>query len=127
MGRGLFLFSRSSGNKIAVRPALFKNGPGLPAMQIATLGLRVLLVPIQIEPLQAVENRIERRLCVAIDVGVVDAQNHRAAVTARIQPVKNEGPGASNVQITRRRRGETDTQHEISGYRSQARTHHSAE
>ena len=80
-------------------------------MQIAALGLSVLLVPIQIEPLQAVENGIERRLCVAIDVGVVDAQDHRAVVAARIQPVENERPGASNMQIARRRRGETDTQH----------------
>ena len=41
-------------------------------------------------------------------------------VAARIQPVEDEGPRAANVQITRGRRGKTDSQHEISGYRSGA-------
>ena len=80
-------------------------------MQVAPLGLGVLLVPIQTQPFQAVENGIERRLRVAIDIGIVDPQYHRAVVAARVQPVENERPGTSNVQITSRRRGETDTQH----------------
>ena len=80
-------------------------------MQVAAVGLSVLLVPIQLKPLQAVENGIERRLGIAIDIGVVDAQDHRAVVAARIEPVENERPGASNMKVTRRRRGETDTQH----------------
>jgi hypothetical protein len=47
-------------------------------MQIEALGLAILLVPSQIEPAQALEDGIERGLGVALDVGVVDAQDHGA-------------------------------------------------
>src|SRR5581483_10641394 len=85
-------------------------------MQLAALGLGVLLIPVQVQPFQPVKDGIERGLRVAVHVRVVDAQNHSAAIPARIQPVKDERPGASNVQIARRRRGKTDTRHETSGY-----------
>ena len=80
-------------------------------------GLAILFVPTQIEPLQALENRIERGLRIALDVGVVNAQDHRPVVVPGVEPVENEGSRAANMQIARRRGGETNSQHEISGYR----------
>ena len=46
---------------------------------------------------------------VALDVGVVQAENHGSAVAAGIEPVKNKGSGTANMQKTRGRRSETNT------------------
>ena len=48
---------------------------------------------------------------VALDIGVVDAQNHCAAVPPRIEPIENEGTRASDVQKARRRGRETNSNH----------------
>ncbi len=68
--------------EIAIGQALLKNRLGHLAVQRQALGLAVLLVPAEIEPAQAVEDGVERGLGVALDVGIVDAQDHGAAVAA---------------------------------------------
>ena len=80
-------------------------------MQIEPLGLAIQLVPPKIEPLQPVEDGIERSLRIAFDVGIVNAQHHGAAVVARVQPVEDEGACTADVQIPRWRGGETDSKH----------------
>src|ERR1017187_1280091 len=72
------------GREVAIRHPLLEDGlRGFP-MHRRALGLAILLVPSKIEPAQPIENGIERRLRIALDVGIVDAQDHRAAVMARV-------------------------------------------
>ncbi len=84
-------------------------------MQLRTIRLAILFIPAQIEPLQAVEDRIERGLGVAVDIGVIDAQDHGAVIAPGVQPVEDERPRAANMQIAGGRGSETNTQHDISG------------
>ena len=67
----------------------------------SALGLLVLFVPAEAEPAQAVEDGVERGLGVALDVGVVDAQDHGAPVVAGIEPVENVVSRAADVQKAR--------------------------
>jgi hypothetical protein len=75
------------------------------------VGLLVLFVPSEVEPAQAVEDGIDGGFGVAGDVGVVDAQDHGAAVVAGVEPVEDIGPRAPNVQKASGRRGETNSDH----------------
>ena len=68
----------------------------------------VLFVPVEAQPAQALEDGLDAGVGVALDVGVVQAQDHRAAVVASIEPVEDEGAGAADVQEAGGRRGETD-------------------
>src|SRR5262249_53288070 len=63
------------------------------------------LVPVEPEPAHRLEDRVDRRLGAAALVGVLDAQDERAAVLARPQPVVERGARAPEVQVARRRRG----------------------
>src|SRR5947199_9532290 len=57
-------------------------------------------VPVEAEPAQIPQNarlRLDRR---ALDVGVLDAENERAAAAAREQPVEERGTHAADVQMT---------------------------
>src|SRR5215471_20854327 len=58
----------------------------------------VLLIPPQPEPSQPLKDRLYRRFGVALDVGIVEAQNHRAAGVAREQPVEKERARRPDVQ-----------------------------
>ena len=80
-------------------------------MQREPLGLPVLLVPAEIQPAQPLEDGIERGFGVALDVGIVDAQDHGAAVVAGVEPVEDEGARAPDVQKARGRRRKADSQH----------------
>jgi hypothetical protein len=44
----------------------------------------------------------------ALDVGVLDAQQHRAAVVAGVEEVEDRGARAADVEKAGRRRGETE-------------------
>ena len=59
----------------------------------------------EIQPLHTVENGLHRFRRRARDVGVLDAQDELAAVTARVGPRKQRGTGATDVQITGRAGG----------------------
>src|SRR5205823_10137017 len=106
------------------RPHIFENASTLlKFLQIAFVNLRSLalqirsqiaahmrtLVPIKTEPLQPFVNRRHRFLGVARPVGVLDAQNEFAAMMSCEQPIKKRRSRAANMEITSRRRSETDT------------------
>src|SRR5882757_7759919 len=93
--------------EVPVREAFLKNCPSGLAVQVNTLGLPVLFVPAQIQPLQSVKDGIHRGLCVAFDVGVVESKNHCACVVASIKPVEDKSPGTSHMEKTGRRGCET--------------------
>src|ERR1700683_3823268 len=73
-------------------------------MQPEPLRLPILLIPPQIQPVQPFEDGIERSLRVALDIGVVNPQDHGAALVARIEPVEDERARAPYVQKSSGRR-----------------------
>ena len=70
-------------HEIAVCQAFRQQFVGQFAMQIEALRLAVELIPTQGQPVEAVEDGIERRLRVAVDIGIVDAQHHGPFLLAR--------------------------------------------
>ena len=80
-------------------------------MQIEPVRLPVEFIPPQIEPAQALENRIERGLRVAIDIRIVNAQNHRPVMAPDVKPIENEGSRAPDMQVARRGRSKANTNH----------------
>src|SRR6476469_3279529 len=65
-----------------------------------------LAIPIEAEPRQAVEDRLDRRLGRAGAVGVLDAQQVLAAMVLGEQPVEERGAGAADMEVAGRRGGE---------------------
>src|SRR5437667_3522868 len=78
-------------------------------MEVQALGLFVLFVPVEIEPLQAFENRSEGGVGVAFYVGVIDAKDHAAVIVTGIEPIEDEGAGAAYVQESGGGGGEADS------------------
>ena len=62
-------------------------------------------VPIELEPIQAIEDRRNRRLGRALAVGVLDPQQHLAAGLFGIEPVEQRGTGTPDVEEAGRRGG----------------------
>src|SRR5262249_21895594 len=55
-------------------------------------------VPSDAEPAEPVQDRVDRGLRGALAVGVLDAQQHLAAASPRVEPVEQRGAGASDVE-----------------------------
>src|ERR1035437_7044956 len=66
-------------------------------------------VPVKAEPAQAVEDDIHGLLRVARGVGILDAEDERAAGVAGVKPVEERRARAADMQVAGGRRGETDT------------------
>src|SRR5437879_12964066 len=77
-------------------------------MKIQALGLFVLFVPVETEPLQAFEDRGEGGVGIAFDVRVVDAEDHGSVIVAGVEAIEDEGAGAADVEESGGRRGEAD-------------------
>ena len=58
------------------------------------------LVVVEAQPRHGIENRLDRLLGGALDVGVLDAQDELSAVMARERPREERGAGAAQVQET---------------------------
>ncbi len=84
-------------------------------MKIQALGLFVLFVPVETEPLQAFEDRGEGGVGIAFDVRVVDAEDHGSFIVAGVEPIEDEGAGAADVEESGGRRGEADAGTELGG------------
>ena len=80
-------------------------------MQSQAFGLLVFLVPPQIEPAQTFEDGVDGGVGVALDVGVIQAQDHGSSIVTGVEPVENEGPGTANMQKTGGRRRKSNTKH----------------
>ena len=63
-------------------------------------------VPVEAEPGQAVEDRVDRALGGALPVGILDAQQHLPAGVAGVEPVKQGRAGPADVQVAGGRGGE---------------------
>ena len=108
-GAGALHIGGRGRGEIAIRQALLENGFGHLPVEGQALGLLVQLIPAQVEPAQPFEDGVQRRLGVALDIGIVDAQDHDAAVAAGEEPVKDEGTRAPDVQKARGRGRKTNS------------------
>ncbi len=66
-----------------------------------------LFVPVEPQPRQAVEDRVDRGLRRAFAIRVLDAEQEAPTVVPREQPVEQGGAGTADVKEPRRRRSET--------------------
>src|SRR5579864_1321289 len=57
-------------------------------------------VPIEPQPFQILEQRSLETRFTALNVGVLDAQHHRAALLPRKEPVEQRGTGIADVQMS---------------------------
>src|SRR5437879_13323664 len=67
------------------------------------------LVVIETEPGHRIENRLHRRGCRTLDVGVLDPQDERALMTTRRSPGEKRGARAAEMKKTRGAGRETRT------------------
>ncbi len=74
------------------------------------------LVPVQAHLLHRLDDLDDRRVGAPAEVGVLDAEDERALVTAREDVVVEPGARAPQVQIARRRRRETDAGMAVLGH-----------
>src|SRR5262249_42156678 len=65
-------------------------------------------VPLHAEPLQRADDLFRVMLARALNVCVLDAEQHRAAVTARVEEIEDRGARAADVQESGRRRSEAE-------------------
>src|SRR5438128_7335138 len=63
-------------------------------------------IPIHAEPLQAFKNSVYQFRFIALGVGVLNAQDHRAVIAPGEKPVEERGAGAAHMQIAGGGRGE---------------------
>ena len=80
---------------------------GLDVRPVVAAGLRP-FVPLQPQPAQAAEDRLQRPRIVARLVGVFDAQNEHAIRVARVEPVEQRRAEASDVRDAGGAGGEAD-------------------
>src|SRR5271167_2628334 len=69
LGSGAFAVASVGGSEVPIGEPFLKNGFRRFTMQRDALGLLIFFVPAQAEPLQPLENRIDRRVRVSLDVG----------------------------------------------------------
>jgi hypothetical protein len=65
-----------------------------------------LAVPMKLEPLEPVDNRVNRGLGRSLAIGVLDTQQHAPAVFSCVEPIEQSGPRAADVEETGWRGGE---------------------
>src|SRR5271157_2999220 len=87
------------------------------AIEIETIALTIrcmgtadirAFVPVETKPLQVFDKLSFEALFAALDVGVLDAQDHDAALLPCEQPVEKRGAGVADVQMSRGRRSEAN-------------------
>ena len=98
--------------EVAVSKAPVEDRLSGRAVKVDALRLLVLLIPREVEPAKAFEDGIERGFGVALDIGVVDAQDHGPAVAAGEEPIKDESARAPDVEKARGGGRKTDSRHE---------------
>ena len=78
-------------------------------MKVEPLGLLVFLVPVEAEPAQAFEDGVDRRFRIALNIGVVEAEDHGAAIPPRIKPIEDESARTAHMEKASGRRRESDS------------------
>ena len=99
LGGRIVAVCESAGKQPVHRLPVARLPRRLEVRRVRAVHLRA-LVPVEPEPAEPVEDRLQCLPDVAPLVGVVDAQNELAAVPARVQPIEQGGPHAADVQVT---------------------------
>src|ERR1039458_7560949 len=86
--------------EIAIRQSPLKDRVGDLAMQGNALGLLVLLVPPEVEPAQTFEDGVDGGFGVALDIRVIQAEDHGSSIATGVEPVEDEGAGTPSEQST---------------------------
>src|ERR1019366_2283410 len=79
------------------------------------------LVPVEAEPAERVEDDVDAGLRASLAVGVLDAEDERAAALAGPEPVEQRRPYAPDVKVSRRGGCETDALHAATSSRATTR------
>jgi len=108
---GSFTVSGVGGSKVAVRQTLLKDGAGNLAMERQPFRLLIFLVPSEIKPAQTLKDGANRGVGVALDVGIIEAEDHGSMVVTGVKPIENEGASAADMQKTGGRRRKTNAKH----------------
>jgi hypothetical protein len=111
IGAGLFAVANVGRREVAISQPLLKDGFGDLAMQGQPFRLFVLLIPSEVEPAQTFKDRVYGGLGVALDIGVIESENHRSSMMAGVKPVKDKGTGAADMQKAGWRRSESNAKH----------------
>ena len=82
---------------------------GALAIHFHTLGLVVgAFIPVEAEPAHALQDAVNHLRGRALEIGVLNAQDERAAMMAGEQPIEQCGAGAAHMQVSGGRGRETD-------------------
>jgi hypothetical protein len=108
LGAGLIVVAGVGGGEVAIGKALGEDRFGLLAVQGKAFGLLVLFVPGETQPAEALKDGLDAGLGVALDIGVVQTQDHGSVVVAGIEPIEDKGAGAADVQEAGGRGGKAD-------------------
>ena len=100
-------------SEVAIGEALGEDGFGLLLVQGQPFGLLVFLVPGETQPAEAFEDGLDTCVGVALDIRVIEAQDHGSSVATGVEPVEDEGAGTADVQKTGGRRRESDAKHDF--------------
>ena len=87
------------GGEVAIGEAHFEHGLGSLTMEVEALGLFVFLVPVEAQPAEAFKDGLDAQVGVALDVGVVEAQDHGALIMTGVKPVEDEAAGRADVEV----------------------------
>ena len=105
---GVLVVCRVGGGEVAIGKVFFLDMVGCSSVKIKAFGLPILFVPVEAQPAQAFEDGLHAGVGIALDVGVVKAQDHRPAVVAGIEPVEDKRARAADVKKTGRRGRKSD-------------------
>ena len=106
---GLLGVTGVRGREVTISVALIEDSLCDATMKIEPLGLLVFFVPVETEPAQAFEDGVDRRFGIALNVGVVEAEDHGAAIPPRIKPIEDESARTAHMKKAGGRRRESDT------------------
>jgi hypothetical protein len=103
---GLALDPEPPGARLLVGTPRLGKARARSRVALEPLRLAQLPVPVDSEPAQILLNRRRERFRRARDIGVVEAQDERAARLAREEPVDERRSGVAEMEAPRRARGE---------------------
>lgn len=91
-----------------IRSAVFQHFVDHAVIAVKTFGLEIrAFIPVQIQPVHAIHNRVDSFLSGTLEIGVFDTQHKLTAKVAGKEPGIECGTGATDVQIAGRAWGKT--------------------
>jgi len=105
---GLIVIPSVGGGEVAIGKAFGEDCFSRLAVEVKALGLLVLFVPCEAQPVESLKDGLDASLSVALDISVIQAQDEGAVIVAGKEPIEDEGARSAHVQVAGGRRGKTD-------------------